>query len=96
MWSWLGLYFVLVFERDIVFGELFWAEWSRVSLIRIFDAFEDAVFAHLEVKFDKAFTFTLAELQSLKIPSQCKGCCRHRGQWRWWRWVWGPGLGGGV
>ena len=29
------------------------------------DAFEDAVFAHLEVKFDKAFTFTLAELQSL-------------------------------
>ena len=47
MWSWLGLYFVLVFERDIVFGELFWAEWGGFSFIRIFDAFEDAGFGEL-------------------------------------------------
>lgn len=29
------------------------------------DAFEDAIFAHLDVKFDKAFTFTLADLKAL-------------------------------
>jgi hypothetical protein len=29
------------------------------------DPFEDAVLAHLEAKFDKGFTFTLAELRSL-------------------------------
>ena len=47
MWSGLGLYFVLVFDRDIVFGELFWAEWRGVSFIGIFDAFEDAGFGEL-------------------------------------------------
>lgn len=29
------------------------------------DSFDDAVFAHLDVKFDKAYTFTLSELKSL-------------------------------
>lgn len=29
------------------------------------DEFNDAVFAHLDVKFDKAFTFTLADLKAL-------------------------------
>lgn len=29
------------------------------------DEFDDAVFSHLDVKFDKAFTFTLAELKAL-------------------------------
>lgn len=29
------------------------------------DPFEDAVFAHLDAKFDKGFTFTLSDLQSL-------------------------------
>lgn len=29
------------------------------------DPFEDAVFAHLDVKFDKGFTFTLADLKAL-------------------------------
>lgn len=43
----LGLYFVLVFERDIVFGELFWAEREGVSFIGIFDAFEDSGFGEL-------------------------------------------------
>lgn len=29
------------------------------------DAFEDAVFSHLDVKFDKGFTFTLSDLKAL-------------------------------
>jgi hypothetical protein len=29
------------------------------------DAFEDAVFSHMDIKFDKAFTFTLSELKAL-------------------------------
>ena len=33
------------------------------------DAFEDAVFSHLDVTFDKAFTFTLPELRALPQAS---------------------------
>lgn len=33
------------------------------------DPFEDAVFAHLDVTFDKAFTFTLADLRALPQTS---------------------------
>ena len=29
------------------------------------DPFEDAIFAHMDIKFDKGFTFTLPELKSL-------------------------------
>lgn len=33
------------------------------------DEFEDAVFAHLQVKFDKGFTFTLSDLKALPQKS---------------------------